>query len=82
MLVQNDLVDHLKVLIQNQFLDIWKAFKGECDFKFPYYQTSQIELSEQHMDRIAKHFFNNCNDMTVLEVPSKKRKRSPLSANM
>ena len=43
----NDLVKDLKALIQNQFINVRKAFKDECDFKFPHYQTPQIELIKQ-----------------------------------
>ena len=71
----NDLVKDLKVLIQNQFINVSKAFKGECDFKFPHYQTPQIELSEQQLDRLVNHFLNNCNDLAVQEVPSKKKEK-------
>ena len=73
------LVKDLKVLVQNQFINVGKAFEGEGDFQFPHYQAPQIELSEDQKNRLVNHFLNNCIDIAVPEVPAKKTKRATFS---
>ena len=53
----------MRILVQNQFINVKKAFNGEGDFMFPHYQSPQIKLNCHQVDSLFNHFLNNCHDI-------------------
>ena len=74
-----DLVGYLKVLVENLYGDVEKAFYGDGNFKFANSNYSCDKLNKDQLQTLFNHFISNCNDIALPEVPIKKPRKSSLN---
>ena len=70
---------YLKVLVQNLYWDVEKAFYGHGTFKFAKSNYRSDELHKDQLERLFNHFISNCNDIALQEILIKKPSKSSLN---
>ena len=73
------LVSEIRVLVENLYINVKKAFSGEGLFKLGNYETPAVKLDSDQEEHLFNHFISNCNDVAIPEVPKKKPKKSSFS---